>query len=338
MKRKANDFSKRTPRGERTRQKLTRKKKLLLTLTTLLVLFLGGIAIGARKVYVELQATADSAYQPVVRENRPLVAPDDAQKAAEAVVPLDLAQAQPFSVLLLGIDTGDLGRTEAGRSDTMIVATVNPTRKQTTLVSLERDTQVELIGCGTRDKLNAAFAYGGPAMAMDTVENLLQVPIHHYLTIDLAGLQKLVDALGGITVNNQLAFTFEGSTFPVGDNQLDGVRALQYTRMRYEDPDGNYGRQRRQLQVIEGLTKKLVSLDGLTSYQSILAAVASHIATDLSFENMKAITSNYRHSFETIVQDQVLGEGFMENGISYQQVSASEVARVQQVLWEQLGE
>lgn len=169
---------------------------------------------------------------------------------------VNLNNKEPFSVLLLGIDTGDDGRVEQGRSDTTIVATVNPRDKQTTLVSLARDTYVDIPGQGKQDKLNHAYAFGGASLAMDTVENYLNIPINHYVSINMAGLKELVNAVGGIEVNNNLTFSQDGYDFTIGKISLDGEQALSYSRMRYEDPNGDYGRQERQRKVIEGIVQK----------------------------------------------------------------------------------
>ncbi len=243
----------------------------------------------------------------------------------------------PFSVLLLGIDTGDDGRVEQGRSDTTIVATVNPRDKQTTLVSLARDTYVDIPGQGKQDKLNHAYAFGGASLAMDTVENYLNIPINHYVSINMAGLKELVNAVGGIEVNNNLTFSQDGYDFTIGKISLDGEQALSYSRMRYEDPNGDYGRQERQRKVIEGIVQKVLSLNSVSNYQEILTAVSDNMKTDLSFDDMKKIALDYRSAFGKVKQDQLQGTGFMQDGVSYQRVDEQELTRVQQELKNQLN-
>ncbi|KAF1303533.1 MULTISPECIES: LCP family glycopolymer transferase [Enterococcus] len=302
------------------------KKIILGVLGVIVALTLVIVGIGA-KVYFDLSDSVQKTYESVERQTQ------DGGKTETA----NLNQKEPFSVLLLGIDTGDLGRTEVGRSDTMMVAAVNPTNEKTTIVSIARDTYVKIVGHGTEDKINHAYAFGGAGMSMDTVENYLDIPVNHYVAINMKGLKELVDAVGGVEVANEQKFTQGEYTFDYGKITLDGDQALSYSRMRKEDPRGDYGRQERQRQIVAGVAKKILSLDGVTKYQEVLNAMEDNVKTDMSFDDMKKIALDYRSAFGTIEQDQMQGEGFMQDGISYQQVSEDELTRVQTKLQTQLG-
>lgn len=297
------------------------KKIFAIIFGIILVLFLAVVGMGA-KLYWDVSKSMDKTYETVERSKKSQV---------------NLNNKEPFSVLLLGIDTGDDGRVEQGRSDTTIVATVNPRDKQTTLVSLARDTYVDIPGQGKQDKLNHAYAFGGASLAMDTVENYLNIPINHYVSINMAGLKELVNAVGGIEVNNNLTFSQDGYDFTIGKISLDGEQALSYSRMRYEDPNGDYGRQERQRKVIEGIFQKVLSLNSVSNYQEILTAVSDNMKTDLSFDDMKKIALDYRSAFGKVKQDQLQGTGFMQDGVSYQRVDEQELTRVQQELKNQLN-
>lgn len=297
------------------------KKIFAIIFGIILVLFLAVVGMGA-KLYWDVSKSMDKTYETVERSKKSQV---------------NLNNKEPFSVLLLGIDTGDDGRVEQGRSDTTIVATVNPRDKQTTLVSLARDTYVDIPGQGKQDKLNHAYAFGGASLAMDTVENYLNIPINHYVSINMAGLKELVNAVGGIEVNNNLTFSQDGYDFTIGKISLDGEQALSYSRMRYEDPNGDYGRQERQRKVIEGIVQKVLSLNSVSNYQEILTAVSDNMKTDLSFDDMKKIALDYRSAFGKVKQDQLQGTGFMQDGVSYQRVDEQELTRVQQELKNQLN-
>ena len=297
------------------------KKIFAIIFGIILVLFLAVVGMGA-KLYWDVSKSMDKTYETVERSKKSQV---------------NLNNKEPFSVLLLGIDTGDDGRVEQGRSDTTIVATVNPRDKQTTLVSLARDTYVDIPGQGKQDKLNHAYAFGGASLAMDTVENYLNIPINHYASINMAGLKELVNAVGGIEVNNNLTFSQDGYDFTIGKISLDGEQALSYSRMRYEDPNGDYGRQERQRKVIEGIVQKVLSLNSVSNYQEILTAVSDNMKTDLSFDDMKKIALDYRSAFGKVKQDQLQGTGFMQDGVSYQRVDEQELTRVQQELKNQLN-
>lgn len=297
------------------------KKIFAIIFGIILVLFLAVVGMGA-KLYWDVSKSMDKTYETVERSKKSQV---------------NLNNKEPFSVLLLGIDTGDDGRVEQGRLDTTIVATVNPRDKQTTLVSLARDTYVDIPGQGKQDKLNHAYAFGGASLAMDTVENYLNIPINHYVSINMAGLKELVNAVGGIEVNNNLTFSQDGYDFTIGKISLDGEQALSYSRMRYEDPNGDYGRQERQRKVIEGIVQKVLSLNSVSNYQEILTAVSDNMKTDLSFDDMKKIALDYRSAFGKVKQDQLQGTGFMQDGVSYQRVDEQELTRVQQELKNQLN-
>ena len=177
-----------------------------------------------------------------------------------------------FSVLLLGIDNGAYGRgTEVGRSDTMLVVTVNEKLGKTTIVSIPRDSYTEIIGYGTNDKINHAYAFGQEKMSINSVQNMLNVPIDYYVTVDMGGLMGLVDAVGGLDITPILTFTYEGESFTEGvDRHVDGEAALRYARMRYDDPEGDMGRQKRQQYVIQKLVEKLININSVTRYEEIL--------------------------------------------------------------------
>ncbi|WP_122645554.1 LCP family protein [Enterococcus mediterraneensis] len=300
------------------------KKIILIVLGVIVALTLIVVGVGA-KVYFDLSNSVQKTYESVER-----------QKDKNGTEKVDLQKQEPFSILLLGIDTGDLGRTEVGRSDTMMVATVNPENKKTTIVSIARDTYVDIVGRGTQDKINHAYAFGGAGMSMDTVEKYLDIPINHYAAINMKGLKELVDAVGGIEVANDQKFTQDEYTFDYGKITLDGDQALAYSRMRHEDPRGDYGRQERQRQIVAGVAKKLLTLDGVTKYREVLDAMESNVKTDMSFDDMKKIALDYRDAFSNIEQDQLQGEGFMQDGVSYQRVSEDELTRVQDKLKTQL--
>lgn len=302
------------------------KKIFLIIFGIVAVLVIGVVGIGA-KLYMDLSSSIQKTYESVERKN---------QEEGKRETPVNLDEKDSFSVLLLGIDTGDLGRTDQGRSDAIMMATVNPTDGQTTIVSVPRDTYVDIVGHGTTDKINHAYAFGGAAMSMDTVQKFLDIPIDHYVAMNMAGIKELVDAVGGVEVNNDLKFENEGNTFDIGKIHLNGEQALSYTRMRYDDPNGDYGRQGRQRNVVAAVAKKALSLDGVSQYKEVLSAIEGNMKTDMDFGMMQKIALDYRDAFKKVEQVQMQGDGFMQDGISYQRVSGDELKRVQQILKEQL--
>lgn len=302
------------------RKKSPIKKFLLILLSVLLLIILGTGAFLA-KTYFDVKSTASKVSQKV-----------EGREATTSV-----AEGKSFSVLLLGLDTGDFGRDDVGRSDTILVATVNPNENKTTLISIPRDTRMEMVGNGTVEKAAHAYAYGQEKMAMDSIEKFLDIKLDHYAWINMQGLKDLVDAVDGVVVDNKFEFTQEGFTFPAGKTALNGEQALAYTRMRYEDPNGDYGRQVRQQDVIKGIADKSLSFSGVTKYKQILNAIESNMKTDLEPDEMFKIAKDYRNSFTTIDQETLHGNGEMIDDISYQIIPDEELARVQLLLDQQLG-
>lgn len=243
---------------------------------------------------------------------------------------VSLKNGQPFSLLLLGTDTGDLGRTEKnGRSDTIMVATV--TSKKTTLLSIPRDTLVNIPDHSGNSKINAAYSYGGLTGSLNTLQSYLGIPLDHYIEVNMKGLQQLSAAIGPVEVENDLDFTQSGNHFERGKVTIDQNNILPFSRMRHEDPRGDYGRQLRQRKVVTALVKKIASVGSITKYKSILNAISSNMKTDISFNQMKEIYSKYKGA-TNISQKQLQGQGQMIDGVSYEVVSDSTLNSAQKEL------
>jgi LCP family protein required for cell wall assembly len=259
--------------------------------------------------------------------------PIDRAKSDKRVEEVSLQNKQPFSVLLLGVDQR---KGDKGRSDTMIVLSINPKLNSVKMLSIPRDTRTEIIGKGTEDKINHAYAFGNEEMAMNTVENFLDIPIDYFLKVNMEGFKDIVDAVGGITVDNDLDFSQGGYQFPKGKVTLDGKKALAFTRMRHEDPRGDFGRQLRQREIIQGVLSEGASLSSLTKYQTIFAALGNNVRTNLTFDQMMDIQKNYRSAAGNVDQMTVKGSGTKINGIYYYIVPDDEKQRIQSELKTQL--
>ena len=227
-------------------------------------------------------------------------------------------QQDPFSLLVLGVDER---KDDSGRSDTMIVITVNPKKESIEMLSLPRDTRTEIIGRGTVEKMNHAYAYGGIKMSIDTIETYLDIPIDYYVKMNMEGFKDIVDAVGGITVENDMDLVYKKYSFKKGPLDLNGKEALIYSRIRKEDPRGDFGRQMRQRQVIQAVIKKGASLSSLTNYDEILGAIGKNIETNMSFNEMLSIQNNYKSSLKNIKQSTLEGENERIDGLWYNIVS-----------------
>ncbi|WP_235816552.1 polyisoprenyl-teichoic acid--peptidoglycan teichoic acid transferase TagU [Bacillus massilinigeriensis] len=300
-----------------------KKKRTWLRVTGIVILLLifGTVAYGF-SIYKSLTDTVETMHQPIDR--------DKSEKRTEEVT---LEKKDPFSALLLGVDERQGDR---GRSDSMIVLTVNPNNNSVKMVSIPRDTRTEIVGYGTVDKINHAYAFGGIKMAIDTVENLLDIPIDYYMQINMKGFKDIVDSVGGITVSNNLDFTYDDVHFPKGDITLNGEKALKYTRMRYEDPNGDFGRQQRQRQIIQEVIREGASLSSLTNYDQIFKALGKNVKTNLTFNEMIDIQRNYKTAGNNISQLTIEGQGKIINTIYYFLISDQEKQKIQKELKEQL--
>lgn len=130
----------------------------------------------------------------------------------------------PISILLMGVDER---KGDRGRSDSLILMTVNPKEQSMEMVSIPRDTRTEIVGKGIQDKINHAYAFGGTEMAIKTVENFLDVPVDYFVKVNMESFRDIVDAVGGVTVENDLDFTYEGYHFEKGTIHLDGKKLLR---------------------------------------------------------------------------------------------------------------
>ncbi|QCR02555.1 phosphatase PAP2 family protein [Enterococcus faecalis] len=311
------------------RRRHSRKRKSLFVVFSLTLLFLGTLSVSAYGVsmYRNLQKTANTMYKP---------------RKSSTKSP-DLAKGEPVSFLIMGIANDSKRKTDY-RSNALMVVTVNNQLQKTTITSIPRDYYVEMAGTnGEYNKINAAHVFGGADMQIKTVENVLHIPINHYFSIDMDAMKDLGDAVGGVTVDNAFAFDAEGIHYPKGKQHLGGWEALQYARMRYEDPEGDYGRQRRQREVLIELTNKLLSFNSLLKYQEILDVIGEHGETDLSFDQMMAMLKKYTPALKTIETDQLKGYDYTGDGvtgiesISYQLVEESERQRVENAIKEQMN-
>lgn len=239
-----------------------------------------------------------------------------------------------INILLLGVDERP---NDPGRSDTIIVATLNPKTKSMLLTSIPRDTRTLIVGTGRYDKINSAYPTGGVDMAVNTVENFAHIKIDYVGKINMQGLSQLVDAVGGITVDNPIDWYDEGYYkkgyhYKKGKIRLDGPASVGYVRMRHLDPLGDFGRNLRQRLVIQAIMKKAAGPSLLTNLNSILNAVGDNVKTDATFDQMKAIAANYRQCRDHVYTHEAYGVPQRINGIDYVVVDDQERNKILQMI------
>ncbi|OIN65822.1 LytR family transcriptional regulator [Exiguobacterium sp. KRL4] len=221
---------------------------------------------------------------------------------------------EAVSLLLLGVDQRG---NEAGRSDTIIVVTVNPETGSSKMLSIPRDLKTEIIGNGSNDKINHAYAFGGPEMARETVEHLLDLRIDYFAEINLEGFTDLVDAVDGVTVENDINFSYYEMQFPKGELALSGKEALAYARMRYDDPRGDFGRQIRQRQVVQAVADKLTADFSLIRFNDVLSVLGKNVKTDIPFPVIRKLATDYRASLKNVETLSLEGSGGIESDKIY---------------------
>ncbi len=201
---------------------------------------------------------------------------------------------EPFVIYLSGVDTrGEL--TENARSDVNILAAVNPVTKRVALVNTPRDYYVDLAGTSSKDKLTHAGLYGVET-SMETLGNLYGVNVDHYIRINFAGFISIIDALGGVDVYSDQAFTSVGSpgyydptTFVEGWNHLDGKSALAFARERHAFASGDIQRGINQMKVIDAMLNKIKSPALLMGFSKIMDAAADCFVTSFSQDQISAL-------------------------------------------------
>lgn len=219
----------------------------------------------------------------------------------DALMPTD-APEDPFYVLLLGVDGSEIRNADAYyggtfRSDTMMLARVDPKGKKIAIISIPRDTQVDLGQYG-EEKINAALAFGGPSLAVKAVSELAGVPISHYAEINLDGFSSVVDALGGIEVNVPIEINDKeaGGHLLPGVQTLSGGDALVLVRSRHAYDDygsGDLYRAANQRLVLSAIAQKLLASDAITIATTI-QSLADCVVTDMSVESIVGIAKSLK--------------------------------------------
>ena len=206
---------------------------------------------------------------------------------------------EPFNILLIGFAPEDEAMT-TGLADSIIVATVNPQTFTVSLTSIARDTYTKL-ACAPnseRQKINAARAYSRQCL-MDTVGELLGIEIDYYMEINFLGVVEIVDAIGGIVVDNPVEFVGQTASgirgeftvlVPAGENvPCDGEMALAFARERHAMPNGDFDRQQHQQQVISRIAEKLLGMSDVNQALKVMEAAGNNFSTNLSLNQLTGI-------------------------------------------------
>jgi len=338
--------------NSKSRVELVKKRKMRkwLKLTLLLVVILG-VAIGAyaTNLYLKAGEAADKAYEE-----------DDRVKSDLREEEID-PKYDHVSILLLGVDENDKRKDrEIARTDAIVLATLNRDSNSVKLVSIPRDSLVYIPQVGYEDKINHAHAFGEAALkryergeefetkpsgskaVVDTVENLLDIPVDYYAKVNFKAFVDIIDALGGIDTDVPYEFKESNSEdkrdsihLMPGEQRLNGEEALALARTRKQDSD--YMRGQRQLQIIDAIIDKATSLQSIFKYDDVIKAVGDNMSTNMSFKDMKSfsniVTGGKKLSVEQL---QLEGYDYQPNNVYYWQLDQESVDEIKLELREHL--
>jgi polyisoprenyl-teichoic acid--peptidoglycan teichoic acid transferase len=261
------------------KKKKSRKKIIYWIAAPLLVLLIAG-GVYATYLYNKAENAMSNSYKPIERTTT---------KRDVKVNP----KFDNITVLFAGLDESEKRGTPALRTDALMLATFNQKQKSVKLLSIPRDTYVYIPSKGRKDKINHAYGKGGITSTMETVEELLDIPVDYYVKMNFEAFIDVVEALGGIDVNVAKAISEKDSRdvndaikLQPGLQTLNGEEALAYARTRKIDNDIERGK--RQQEIIKAILNKTTSATSITKYGNVIEAIGDNMQTDLSFNDMKS--------------------------------------------------
>lgn len=287
-------------------------KKIFWTIVVVLLIVLIGVGIYIFSLYNTFDKGVSNSYEPTDRERSDLREEDASVEDS-------------FTVLILGTDENE-SRAEKDnlegdnfRTDSMILATFDKNEDDVKLVNIPRDTLSYLDTEGYFDKINHAHMYGGPSGSMESVEDLLNVPVDYYVRLNMAGVVDIVDSVGGVEFDvpfdmNEPNQNDTGRVkLEAGTQELDGEEALAVVRSRRVDSD--LGRGNRQIELIEAVLNKVKSSGGLNKIDDLIEVVADNTRHSFTTGEIRSIASYYAFNDITFDSTQLRGTDYWaQNG------------------------
>ena len=263
------------------KRKKKRKRILLWIIMPILLLIIGATAYGGF-LYNKAESVMNKSYKPIERDS----------KLAKTNVKLENT-----SILFIGVDDSEKRKSNgSSRSDALMLATFNKEEKSIKLLSIPRDSYVHIPEKDIYTKITHAHAYGGVKLTLETVEELLDVPVDYYVKMNFNAFIDVINALDGVKVDVPFTFSEQDSkdhakaiTLQKGVQELDGEQALAFARTRKIDSDIQRGM--RQQQIVKAILAKGASIKSITNYTDVMEAVGKNMSTDLTFDQMKSFIS-----------------------------------------------
>ncbi|WP_028400292.1 LCP family protein [Ectobacillus panaciterrae] len=321
-------------RQERNGNNRSKKRRILWFIVFPLILMIAGGIGYSSYLYSKAKAVANDAFTELNRG-------DKSKKREKTVQPLK----DNVSILIMGVDESEKRKKEYGeavRTDALLLATINKSDKSIKLLSIPRDSYVYIPSRKKKDKINHAHVFGGVDSTITTVEDFLDVPIDYYVKFNFESFMKIVNTLGGIDMNVPVAFTEQNSSdqakaihLEKGYQHLNGEQALALARTRHIDSD--YMRGQRQQLVLEAIAKKALSVESVSKLGKLIDAVGTNMKTNLTFDDMMAITKNMMGTQLNMEKTQVKGEDKYIDGVYYYVPDPKELEKTITSLQEHLG-
>ncbi len=229
-----------------------------------------------------------------------------------------------INILVLGVDAAqrsDIGGFIPSRSDTVLLVSVDPLTTEVNALFIPRDTRVEIAGRPTKEKISHAHAHGGIERAIDTVTNLLDVPIHYYVRLDFSGFAEIVDAVGGVRLTVEDDMEYEDPTqdlyinIPAGEHDMDGETALNYVRFRN---GSDIERIERQEKFIHRFVEQVLAIRSIQNVTDLARSVSTHVDTNLPPSRIVSLSKKaLSMSTDDVDMEMVPGSADYLDGISY---------------------
>ncbi|MEA5153247.1 LCP family protein [Raineyella sp.] len=242
------------------------------------------IAVGALLAIVLVVVGALGIYLNAIRSSF-----DNNVHRTSGVITPQAKQGDALNIILMGTDTRDASQ-ERGRSDALMLVHIPADRKDVTIISFPRDMWVPIPDHG-QAKINAAYSWGGQALTVRTMQDLLGIPIDHIVTTDFQGFKDMTTALGGVEVYNPTA-SHQDMNFPAGNITIQGDAALAYVRERYDLPRGDFDRAERQRTVVQAIGRKALSTDVLANpgqFTNFVASFSKYLTVDSALTDTELV-------------------------------------------------
>src|SRR5690625_1257231 len=297
-------------RINKRKRKVRKKRVYLFLIPTLAVLF--AVSWWIVSLYIEASSVLTDSYENDGREKSDL--------RDEIVDP----KVDNVSILIMGVDENDHRDNKGNsRTDTLILATLNKEEKSVKMLSIPRDSLVYIPERGYEDKINHAHYFGGPKSTVETVENLLDIPVDYWVRLNFEAFVQVVDALNGIEVDVPYEFRESNSQdkrdsihLLPGKQTLNGEEALALARTRKHDNDIERGK--RQMEIIKAVIDKALSIGSVLKYDDLIRAVGDNLTTNMTFSEMTSFISYGSNGLNLDVESYTLeGSNYMPGNIYY---------------------